>query len=236
MLMLPFAVFVLAGAPSAEETPCGPLPPPPEPLPTLKAFQCPAGYTRTEEGPKWVSCYDERHHSGDSLMSDGDTVTLVRGDVQVTWFKGRVSYQRTTQNGKTVGVEFRKDNDGNLEFVRRFASDGTLSCAAVRKAGVLARQPDELDSQEIRATIAGANPHMKRCYEGELQKTPELAGKVVLAWTIQDGKVTAIQLKEDTLKSEAVTMCMKGVLESLTFKAASKPLAVSYPWVFSFKK
>jgi len=73
------------------------------------------------------------------------------------------------------------------------------------------------------------------CYSEELDKNPELKGKIVIKFTIgKDGYVTRSAVRSTTMNNPAVEQCMLDAFETFVFP---KPkgggiVVVSYPFVF----
>jgi hypothetical protein len=99
------------------------------------------------------------------------------------------------------------------------------------------------DAEYIRANFReDMFPLIKSCYEGALKRKPELAGKLVLGFTIvgdQDvgGVVEDADIEDDsTLKDDDMETCVRESLMTLTF---DKPpggggyVTVRYPLAFS---
>ena len=92
-----------------------------------------------------------------------------------------------------------------------------------------------LPKDVIRRVVQSALPRYKQCYEKELQRTPELAGKSIVTFTIApDGSVAAVKAEGD-LASEAVHRCVEATTKALSFP---KPdgggvVVVKYPFTFA---
>jgi TonB family protein len=74
------------------------------------------------------------------------------------------------------------------------------------------------------------------CYESELSKAPDLAGKVTVAWTISPtGSVEVAQIAESGLANEKVESCIVQRVKRWTFPEPSggQEVAITFPWVFS---
>jgi hypothetical protein len=74
------------------------------------------------------------------------------------------------------------------------------------------------------------------CYERELQKDPELHGKVVMKWVIgKDGRVSTVGVKRSSMDNTRVDQCMESRVRRLRFPAprGGGIVSVSYPFVFS---
>ena len=76
---------------------------------------------------------------------------------------------------------------------------------------------------------------VRYCYERELSRTPGLAGKVTMKWTINAaGHVVAVVVADTSLGSPAVERCLSDKVATWRFP---KPkgggvVVVNYPFVF----
>jgi len=93
-----------------------------------------------------------------------------------------------------------------------------------------------LDRKMIDNVIRENLERIKYCYEKELDKFPEIGGKIVTGFTISsDGSVKDAFLKRSTMSNSNVENCIVDVMASLEYP---KPLGggvvvVSYPFLFS---
>jgi TonB family protein len=74
------------------------------------------------------------------------------------------------------------------------------------------------------------------CYESELNKAPNLSGKVTVAWTIgATGAVETAQIAESGLANEQVESCIVQRVKRWTFPQpeGGQEVAITFPWVFS---
>lgn len=73
------------------------------------------------------------------------------------------------------------------------------------------------------------------CYERELKRNPSLKGKVVVRFTIgTSGRVTEIDIEENSLANDAVGACIKAVIRGWVFPfKPESDVPVAYPFVFS---
>ncbi len=73
------------------------------------------------------------------------------------------------------------------------------------------------------------------CYESELTKSPDLAGKVTVAWTIgASGAVEVAEIAESGLSNANVEACIVQKVRRWTFPEPSggQQVAITFPWVF----
>jgi len=92
-----------------------------------------------------------------------------------------------------------------------------------------------LSREVIDKVIRSHYSEIKYCYEAELPKSPDLAGKVAALFTIgPDGSVTEASVNESTIGSGAVEQCMMGRIRRWKFPEVpgGGVVVVTYPWVF----
>ncbi len=73
------------------------------------------------------------------------------------------------------------------------------------------------------------------CYESELQKHPELGGKITVAWTIgATGSVESAEVAESGLRNETVESCIVQRIRRWNFPEpqGGQEVGVTFPWVF----
>ncbi len=135
--------------------------------------------------------------------------------------------------GKSLGIGGVGDGKGagkglaNVELGGRGRSPEVTPGRTVIK-GCLAEQV-------VGRVVARHNTQVKYCYEKELQRNPDLSGKVVMAFTI-DGKgdVLESRVSESTLGSSAVEQCVGRVVSHMKFPPCEGGgiAEVTYPWLF----
>ncbi|MEE2756138.1 MAG: AgmX/PglI C-terminal domain-containing protein [Myxococcota bacterium] len=92
-----------------------------------------------------------------------------------------------------------------------------------------------LDMETVRRIIRRSRNRFKYCYEQELQRNPDLAGKVKVKFVISgQGKVLVSQVIENTMKNQKVGRCIKRMTNRLQFPAArgGGTTTVRYPFMF----
>ncbi|WP_370459028.1 TonB family protein [Aggregicoccus sp. 17bor-14] len=93
-----------------------------------------------------------------------------------------------------------------------------------------------LDKDVIQKVIRQHQNEIKYCYESELNKQPDLKGKVAVAFTIDPmGGVSEADVTETTLGSSAAEQCMLSRIRRWKFPEpkGGGTVAVTYPWIFS---
>ena len=77
---------------------------------------------------------------------------------------------------------------------------------------------------------------IRECYERQLQRDPELAGKVTVSFVIDlDGSVKFAALKSSSLNHEPAEACISEQVGTLRFQKprGGKTVVVSYPFRFA---
>ena len=93
-----------------------------------------------------------------------------------------------------------------------------------------------LDKQVIKQVIRKRMNDVKGCYEAELAKRPELAGRTTVAFTISaDGSVTESSVESSTLDSPAAERCIAAGVRKWTFPPPEGGglVVVKYPFTFT---
>ena len=92
-----------------------------------------------------------------------------------------------------------------------------------------------LDKSVIRNVIRQHIGEVKKCYEIELEKNKNLAGRVMVHFVIgPDGKVTESSIQESTLHSPAGEQCIAAAVRGWEFpKPRGGNVVVSYPFVLA---
>jgi hypothetical protein len=93
-----------------------------------------------------------------------------------------------------------------------------------------------LSREEIQRVIRRVMSQIRFCYERELNKDPNLNGKIVLQWTIAGtGLVKTASVAQSTMGSPAVEGCVTRIVQRLRFPQpkGGGEVFVTYPFVFS---
>jgi hypothetical protein len=93
-----------------------------------------------------------------------------------------------------------------------------------------------MDREAIRRVIQEHIREIRSCYERELQRSPDLHGKLVLQWYIEeDGSVSSASPKSDDLKRPEISKCIVSRLSAWRFPNPPRGqiVQVAYPFVFS---
>lgn len=92
-----------------------------------------------------------------------------------------------------------------------------------------------LDKTVIQRVIQRHLNQIRYCYQRELTKNPDLAGRVVIKFVVAaDGTVSSATVKESTMGDSATEACITGRFMRMTFPAPAGGgiVIVSYPFVF----
>lgn len=93
-----------------------------------------------------------------------------------------------------------------------------------------------MDKEAIRRVIREHIREIRSCYERELQRSPDLYGKIVLQWDIEEGgRVGRAVTKSNALGNDAVASCILARLRTWKFPDPPKDQIgrVDFPFVFS---
>jgi predicted component of type VI protein secretion system len=93
-----------------------------------------------------------------------------------------------------------------------------------------------MDKEAIRRVIREHIREIRSCYEKELQRSPDLYGKIVLEWDIEEeGRVSRVVTKSNALGNDNVANCIMSRLKMWKFPDPPKDQVgrVIFPFVFS---
>jgi len=93
-----------------------------------------------------------------------------------------------------------------------------------------------IDPELIRKVVHDHRAQIRTCYETQLTSTPNLAGKVVSAWTIDPaGLVTEAHTQESTLHDKTVETCVASKIKTWRFPIpkGGGEVFVTYPFIFT---
>lgn len=94
----------------------------------------------------------------------------------------------------------------------------------------------QLDRDIIQRVVREHRREIRACYESELQRNPNLEGRVAIEWVISpSGAVAASQIESSTLNSQAVENCVAMRVRQWRFPEprGGGTVRVTYPFVFS---
>lgn len=113
---------------------------------------------------------------------------------------------------------------------------GTKGSVQINVGGQEGEFPGGMDKEAIRRVIREHIKEIRSCYERELQRSPDLYGKLVLEWDIEEGgRVSRCVVKSNALGNETVANCISARLKTWKFPDPPKDQIgrVSFPFVFS---
>jgi hypothetical protein len=113
---------------------------------------------------------------------------------------------------------------------------GTKGSVQINVGGQEADFAGGMDKEAIRRVIREHIREIRSCYERELQKSPELYGKLILEWDIEEeGRVSRVSVKSNALGNATVASCIMTRLKTWKFPDPPKDQIgrVVYPFVFS---
>jgi len=93
-----------------------------------------------------------------------------------------------------------------------------------------------IDPELIRKVVHDHRAQIRTCYETQLTSRPNLAGKLVSAWTIdQSGTVTEAHTQESTLHDHTVEGCVASKIKTWRFPIpkGGGEVFVTYPFIFT---
>ena len=94
----------------------------------------------------------------------------------------------------------------------------------------------DFDARQVVSLIRQRLSAIRACYERELRRNPQLAGKVTVDFTIQTtGSVSGVRASENTTGDSAVATCVTGVVQRFRWNPGPEGGSVtfSYPFVFA---
>ena len=123
---------------------------------------------------------------------------------------------------------------------RRAVSTGTKAPEVAVRGSVVARDAEEtfgtgsLDQSQIKSVVTRRMGAINGCYEKQLKRNPKLAGKVRVQFTIlESGRVSDVQIVEDTLGDSEVARCMTARMGGWRFPPpAGGTITVRFPFIF----
>jgi hypothetical protein len=93
-----------------------------------------------------------------------------------------------------------------------------------------------IDREAIRRVLKANERTIKSCYERQLNRKPDLFGKLVLTWDIAEGgRALNVHVGSNELGNAEVANCIMDKLKNWKFPdpPANQTVEVSYPWFFS---
>lgn len=116
------------------------------------------------------------------------------------------------------------------------AGNAAPTPAVVEAGGVdlEATYPYEHYPPEVIQKVVRANFGLfRRCYENNLQNSPNLQGRVTVEFAIETDGEVSVAMGEGDLPDRAVIDCVAARFETLRFPKTTQRIVVTYPVVFS---
>lgn len=96
---------------------------------------------------------------------------------------------------------------------------------------------DCISKEDVKRVVQSKQNEVRRCYDRELKKNPNLEGKATFAWIINaEGGIERFEFLDVTLPSQDVLNCARKALSFVQFprRSPSSPIVeISYPYTFS---
>ena len=90
-----------------------------------------------------------------------------------------------------------------------------------------------LDRGQVKAVIQSARKRWARCYREARARTPGIAGKVKVAFTIQaNGSVANARVEASAFDDKRFHTCLTTTVENLRFPSNDGDTEITYPLVF----
>ena len=153
----------------------------------------------------------------------GPRVADARGDAGM----GLKSLGGTGGGGDGSGLGLARIGKGGL----RGKADADIGLGPGRPQVV-----GSIDPELIRKVVHEHRAQIRTCYEMQLNSRPDLAGKLVSAWTIdQGGSVTEAHTQESTLREHAVEQCVASKIKTWRFPIpkGGGEVFVTFPFIFT---
>jgi len=94
---------------------------------------------------------------------------------------------------------------------------------------------DGLRQDQIKFVVNRKTPRIRVCYESQLRKNPNLTGKLMVNFIIENnGKVSSVKIKTRKFKGSHLEKCVIKAIKRWRFpRFAGDPVNVDYPFIFS---
>lgn len=152
----------------------------------------------------------------------------------------------TTESGKKVLLK----DDGTWEYVEddeekdseKSKGKSTIVTGAKNKPKIMPGKPivtGSLDKKIIRRVVSQHRREVRYCYEKELLKESDLAGRITVKFTISgNGDVIAAMVTKSTMHNRDVESCISSKIRRWVFPEPKGGgiVVVKYPFHFSPKK
>ncbi len=95
--------------------------------------------------------------------------------------------------------------------------------------------PTLFDDAELRRLLRARMPAIGQCYEHELTRTPELAGRMTLSMQVERmGILSHLEIEDDSVGSTSLGQCVVRAVSTIHLRVGpTEPVVVEYPLVFA---
>jgi hypothetical protein len=113
---------------------------------------------------------------------------------------------------------------------------GLKETAVVLAVGPPSGELGDLTAKQINKVVMARKNAIRACYARQLQRNPQLAGKIIIRWEIDSaGLVEQAKVKSTTMRNGSVEDCIVRQIQNLKLPRprVGKRAVVNYPFVFS---
>lgn len=144
-----------------------------------------------------------------------------------------VGTTETIDEGKVGGVA-----RGKVKKVKVEREETRTTPKASISTGAADVEGGTLDPNAISSVVRRRLAAVKQCYERQLNRNPDLRGKITVRFTIgATGAVVDISVEANTMGDDEVAQCIVGRMRGWRFpKPEGGSVTVSYPFIFTAKQ
>lgn len=197
----------------------------------------PPGSLLTAFGTKGINeTLNKTFSEGNSLINAAGSATGRAGNLKIGGSHGDLKETGTGRDGNTVTIGGLGTNGRNSGATGYRAGGFTKGGSVISVSGSEATFNPGMDREAIRRVIREHLREIRNCYEKELQRQPDLYGKLVISWDIEaGGRVTNAGIKDNSTGNAKIGECLVGALRGWKFPEppANQIGRISYPFIFS---
>jgi TonB family protein len=113
-------------------------------------------------------------------------------------------------------------------------SQGNIEVSNVENVQGEAANEASRDMKTLQQVLQRYQPRLKKVYEDFLKRYPDLAGKMVVKFTIEaDGSVSDVTVMSSDLKDKELERNLVRYIERIKFPSASGKVTIEWPLIFS---
>lgn len=173
-----------------------------------------------------------------------ETTAAVRAPIVVDLSTGGAPDSGPGTPGRDVAKRMKDGGQASIgDVVVGPAGTGSVKIASAGKVETpvderVRAQPPRLtgsiDPDAVLRVVQEAAGAFRHCYEQVLRRSPRLAGRVVMRWTIvEDGAVEEVSVGASTLRNDEIEGCMGTRVQRLRFpRPDGGPVKVEFPFLF----